>query len=414
MVELTRGAQMIKYTPLEYIQIDIANHFGINDAQFEERIQWVIDHDLDLESSTLNFAKDKYRYGAAVMAYRDVQAASGPTGHMVGLDAAASGIAILGALTGCPTTAHNTGITGTKRKDIYGKCTSVMSNLLGSGVDVTRKEVKKALMCGYYGSTAEPKNAFGEDTPELHAFYQAAETVAPGASMLKDTLLQAWQPYVLEHSWVMPDDFHVHLPVLQTMETKIEIDELDHTCIKMLYEDNVGTERGLSLVANFTHANDSLMVREVSRRCNYNNDQLFAVYTCLMSRVWDHNTEPSTLQPAEQLWRDHGFMSLVHTETITMANVSLYTTAFCQCLADHINTVRSKPSFDILAIHDEYLCHPNYMNYVRQTVIDVLAEMADSNIASCVLSQITGQEVVVPKLSDNLGDAIRESEYIIN
>lgn len=41
----------------------------------------------------------------------------------------------------------------------------------------------------FYGSKAKPKEIFGEDTPELNAFYQAAQQVAPGAWELLQDLL---------------------------------------------------------------------------------------------------------------------------------------------------------------------------------------------------------------------------------
>ena len=328
---------MKSYTPLEYLQIDLANHYGLDQLQFEERIEWAEQEGGAYLEDFVHQAKDSFRYQASLMAYRDAQAGKS-IGYLVGLDAAASGIAILGALSGCHVTAANTGIIGPKRKDIYGICTNVMSGMLGAEIEIPRPEVKGALMPSYYGSKAQPKEVFGEDTPELCAFLDAAKEVAPGADMLKNILLMSWQPYALKHSWIMPDGFHVHIPVLQTMETKLEIDELDHTSIKMLYEDNIGTETGLSLVANFTHSCDAYMIREVARRCD----------------------------------------------------------------------------FDILFIHDEYLCHPNNMNHVRQTVIDVLAEMADSNLANSILSQITGQPALMTKLSADLGNEIRKGEYIIS
>ena len=400
---------MKQYTPLEYLQIDLANHFGKDKEQFEDRIAWVAENEDSLES-LVQQAEDPFRYQAALMAYRDAQN-DRPIGYLVGLDAAASGIAILGALTGCKVTAANTGITGDRRKDIYGECTKVMSGLLGTDVDVSRTEVKAALMPMYYGSKARPRDLFGDGTRELQAFYDAADTVAPGASALKELLLTAWQSYADLHEWIMPDGFHVRLPVLQTMESRLEIDELDHTTIKMLYEDNVGTEQGLSLVANFTHAQDSMLCREVGRRCKYDPVKLMVTINHLEHRT---GATPKSVPHIEELWRNTGFLSLVGIEYVTEESVNTFSIGYCKALHALITTTLLKPSFDILCVHDEYLCHPNYMNHVRQTVIDVLAEMADSDLASDILEQITGKNVAVPQLSQNLGDAIRESEYIIS
>ena len=90
---------------------------------------------------------------------------------------------------------------------------------------------------------------FGDETDELMAFYQAQELVAPGACYMMRELLDSWQPYALEHSHTLPDGFHVRVPVLQKMKAKIEIDELDHTTLTYIYEDNIGSEFGLAVAA---------------------------------------------------------------------------------------------------------------------------------------------------------------------
>ena len=78
-----------------------------------------------------------------------------------------------------------------------------------------------------------------------------------------------------------------------------------------------------------------------------------------------------------------------------------------------IQKVLNKPVFKVLFIHDEFKCHPNYMNYVRQIYIDLMAELADSRIMNAILSDITGETIVINKLSDDLSNEIRTSEYAI-
>ncbi len=407
---------MIKYTPKEYIQIDLANQFGISSNKFEHLIKWTKIHDTQLESLIAK-AKDKYRFIAALMAYRDIQQDK-PTGYLVGLDAGASGIAILGALSGCEVTARNTGIIGNSCKDIYNICTQEINKSLSTKLTLDRKVVKGALMPSYYGSKRQPEIIFGKNTLELELFKIAAQTIAPGAHYLKSILLQAWQPHALYHEAMLPDGFEIKIPVLQTMKTKLEIDELDHLSLKMQYKDNIGTEKGLSLVANFTHACDGFLVREVGRRCNYNREQLISVYQILLAdlnsthylktKIINYITEE------EKMWIDYKFLSLVAVEYINSDTVADYSIPFKEALLKLIMTTLKNPPFTILFIFDEYLSHPNYMNIVRQKVIDVLAEMADSRMASEIISQITKTKVNIIKLNPNLGDAIRKSNYIIH
>ena len=86
-----KGVTMQWFSPLEYIQIDIASQFGLSDKPFDERIAWVNNNETILESlESQAKKKTRYRYIAAVMAYREVQAGL-PTDHRVGFDASASG-----------------------------------------------------------------------------------------------------------------------------------------------------------------------------------------------------------------------------------------------------------------------------------------------------------------------------------
>ena len=129
---------MNTYTPVEYLKIDIANQFGHDKKTFPQRIAWT-NSIKDLRSKTQQ-AEKPAQYLAGALALED--ALSGvPTGHLVGLDACASGIAILGILAGCHTTSKNTGIVGQKRMDMYHECTEEM-NVAGYG----RSDVKGAQM----------------------------------------------------------------------------------------------------------------------------------------------------------------------------------------------------------------------------------------------------------------------------
>jgi len=65
------------------------------------------------------------------MAYREMQAGL-PIGHLVGLDACASGPSIMSTLVGCKVGAKNTGLIGTIRMDLYAEATKVINGILSS------------------------------------------------------------------------------------------------------------------------------------------------------------------------------------------------------------------------------------------------------------------------------------------
>jgi hypothetical protein len=82
-----------------------------------------------------------------------------------------------------------------------------------------------------------------------------------------------------------------------------------------------------------------------------------------------------------------------------------------QALAGIINGMLQYQPFELVTIHDEFKAHPNNVNWVRWQYKEILAEIADSSLLDDLLSQIHGVPGTFKKLSNNLGDVIRESAY---
>ena len=90
---------MQTFSPLEYIQIHIANMYGHDKWDYTDRILWTLVHDEELEDLTEE-ADDPYSYWVAVNEYRKV-CNNKPTGLIVRFDATASGAQLLSVMTGC-------------------------------------------------------------------------------------------------------------------------------------------------------------------------------------------------------------------------------------------------------------------------------------------------------------------------
>lgn len=407
---------MKQYNGMDYIRIDVASQFGMDKELFECRIKWVNDNDSDLEMLEEE-ADDYFRYCGAVMAYREAKLGVA-TGHLVGLDACSSGIQILSTLIGCKVGAANTGVTGQTRKDIYALATKEMGELLGQDMGTDRNIIKNALMTVMYGSTQEPINAFGKDTAELGAFYQAAITVAPGAMMLLEIFQDLWDEEALEYQWVMPDGHTVVIKSKKLMKKKIEMDTTDpHHTFTYQYKSNEMLEKGakgsLCLPANIVHSIDGYMVRELTARCDYNITQLASVKKTIKDRLKKNfkASEEAMMPYMESLWKKQGILSIEGIEHIDTWTVKQFSVDYCHALLDLIRVIEVKPTFKVVSIHDEFKSHPNYMNYVRQTYIDLLAELADSDILDVILSEISDKKVHVEKISDDLSELIKEAEY---
>jgi len=419
---------MQQFTGWEYLLIDVANQYGHDRLLFDERIDWAT-RNLDQLESLVDQAETKPLYMKGVQAIRKAQKGI-PTGHLVGFDACCSGIQIMSAITGCEAGARATGLVDPDvRADAYTYVTDTMNTLLhsqGISVDVSRKDAKQATMTSFYGSKQEPINIFGEKTPELSAFYQAAAIVAPGAWELLQDLLASWQPWALYHAWKLPDGYDARVKVMEKKESRIEVDELDHATFTYEYYENHGTKRGLSNVANVVHSIDAYVLRCIHRRCNYDADVLAVALQALLDEQALRQSGITEQVPRIQDESCKIDYYVSQYERSGMADVVIFPYLKdghqTQFLSDqHINKLvtigmgmMDYAPFEVITIHDEFKCHPNRMNHLRQQYINIFAELAESNILSDILSQIHGCPGTFPKLSTHLGDLIRESNYALS
>lgn len=415
---------MKSFTGWEYLLIDVANQFGLDKELFEARITWATKH-LDMLETLATTAENRPLYIKAVMSIRKAQRGEA-TGHLVGFDAVCSGIQIMSALTGCIDGARATGLVDPDvRSDAYTQTTDLMRQTLGPGFNVSRADAKKALMTSFYGSRKEPINIFGEDTPELSAFYSAAYAVAPGPWELLQVLLGSWKPGALSHEWVMPDGFNVRVRVMEKTEARIEVDELDHASFTYQFYENKGKERGLSNAANVVHSVDAYVLRSIHRRCNYDPQVVGYIDQCLESELIGRSLygQPSAIDVDSfmddkvgyyiEQYNRSGMVDAVILPHLDQATVTCLSQQHLEALAELVSSMLKYQPFEVVTIHDEFKAHPNNLNYLRQQYINVLASLAESTVLDDILSQLHGRADTFTKLSSNLGDHIRGSNYAL-
>jgi len=415
------------FTGFEYLMIDVANQFGKDKLVFNDRIDWVKENWDHLEALTSDSdPKTRPLYIKAVMALRKAQQGV-PTGHLVGFDSVCSGIQIMSAATGCFSGAMATGLVNPNvRADAYTELTTVMNTILADqnlAVHVTRASAKEAFMTSSYGSKAKPIEIFGEDTPELFAFYKAAETVAPGAWELLNDSLNTWQPYALFHEWMLPDGFLARVKVMKKKELRIEVDELDHATFTYQYYDNEGKETGLSNVANVVHSIDAYVLRSMHRRCNYDVGMVTRALTFINQKLdYRNGAELDLVNPdtssklASQViyYKTSGITDPVVFPYITSSNTTYMPSSMLIDLQRIALMMLDHKPFELVTVHDEFKCHANNMNHVRKHYVEILAQIADSNILSDIMSQLHGSKGTYTKLSNNLSSYIRESNYALS
>lgn len=415
-----RAPIMQTFTGWQYLLIDVANQFGIDKLLFEERITWAEDNLAQLES-LVDQADKKPLYMKACQAIRTAQRGE-PSGHLVGFDAVCSGIQIMAAITGCPAGAASTGLTNPNvRADAYTLTTDTMNAILGSNIAISRDDAKKCLMTAFYGSKNKPKELLGEDSPELDAFYQAAQIVAPGPWELLQDLLASWQPWALEHSWQLPDGYDAKVKVMDKIDARIEVDELDHATFTYTYYDNVGTKKGLSIAANVVHSIDAYVLRAMHRRCNYEPKVVQTALKHITHAIegrklgTQQGYAPTNVVSyyVEQYERSN-LADVVILPHLNQHNVDLVPTKLLEELSTLIHQMQAYTPFPIVTIHDEFKCHPNNLNHLRQQFIYIMADLAESEVLSDVLTQITGYTGKWMKKSKDLGTHIRLGNYALS
>jgi len=409
---------MKQFSSEDYIKIAIANTYGLDRLDWNKRIVWVnnvihtfkqgqpnnvngtISAIYELESTNAVNAKEPMMFRKACQALRDFYD-NNPSGYFMMLDATASGLQILACLIGCHDTARNTNLLGGSRVDVYEMVAKGMSEYLGD--TVSREDVKKPVMVNFYGSKAQPKALFGEDTPELNAFYDILDKELGGAVEAMNDIQSCWNPNVLVHEWTLPDGHTAYVPVLEAVDKKIEIDELEHCSFTHRAYINKESTYGISLAANVVHSIDGFIVREMTRRCAVDGMESIHRLRCYLSIKGIEPNEfmlpPMFISHVDLVnWTPEVIDGLDHQYLV-------YIMARCEQLLN-------RPAFELITIHDCFGARPKHMNTARSTYIRILSEIAASDMLSHILSEITGQEITVVKRSDDLAlEILTKAEY---
>lgn len=304
------------------------------------------------------------------------------------------------------------------RPDAYTAVTNEMNRLLpleGRGtITVPRGDAKDATMKSVYGSRAVPENIFGEN---VDIYYMAAMSIAPGAFELMPELINTWQPKALDHSWTMPDGFEVFIPVMQTSETTIKVDELDGAGLTVRYKENLPSKFGLANAANLTHSVDALVMRNMVRRCSYNHVQTSEVSLWLEEYLLLGSAPEALEDPLlikyVTLAEQSQFVDPVVIPYINETNVYQLPHWYARKLSRLLDMMLDHKPFDLITVHDAFKSSMVNCNRVRHHYKEILAEIAESDMLAYLLTSLTGNKVTVEKEAD-IADLIRESEYCLS
>jgi hypothetical protein len=417
-----------EFTALQYLQIDIAGAFGLDREDWDVRIQWTLDHQDQFEAiedeggthPLVMKADAPAMFYAAVCAYLEAQAGK-PIGHMISLDATASVIQILAAMTGCRDSAELCNLINVgQRVDSYTSLYEVMkavnggdlaapdsgSNVVSLKRTIPRSAFKQAIMTSLYNSTRMPKIVFGKGAM-LDTFYSVMRSCLPGAWSCNEALKGCWQAGALSHDWTLPDNFHVHVKVMTKRQRFIHIDGIP---MGVDVVENTGTDEGRSLSPNSVHSVDGMIDRELKARCDQDPEKLRSVMDALKSWACSSNTADDKM--VLTLWNhylDSGFLSVRILNFINKDNAGMVDG---EVILKLIGTLPKKP-FNVISVHDCFRCHPNYGNDMRRQYNQVMSDLARSDMLSFLVSQITGTPTPVTKLGC-IADDILQADYALS
>lgn len=411
------------FTPKQYLMIDVANGFGLDKKNWDVRLDWFAQHEPMLESMQ-HMAKEPAQFFASVQAYRDMQQGK-PIGHLISLDATASGMQILSCLAGCPQSALQCNVLDSgKRENAYANNFEELAKLVeahgGTRGMVDPDDAKQALMTALYSSKAVPRDIYGEGSPMLAAFYKVVQEQIPGAWALNEAMLGTWQPDALSHDWVLPDNYHVHIKTVKTCKTKVNF---LNTQREVFFRVNAPVEGGRGNGAHMAHSIDGLFVREIGHRAAHAHDNpITQALNKLVTKLENQKVRPGSRmkekddEMVEILWTHYlksGFLSSRILGHLKVENIGLIGSEGVPVIREMLDSLPKK-SFQMISNHDCFRVHPNYGNSLRRQYNWMLMCVARSRLLEYIVSQMTGQtmqDVASGRYTDNI---VEFSQEILN
>lgn len=175
---------------------------------------------------------------------------------------------------------------------------------------------------------------------------------------------------------------------------------------------------------NVVHSVDAYLLRSLHRRCNYDlntvENAALVLEIEMIRRLLggkeesQEEVEASKVDYYQQQYERSGMADAVILPYLDVHNVKQLTLAHLKAVNTIVSDMRAYEPFEVVTIHDEFKCHANNMNHLRQQYINIMAELADSDLLSDILGQIHGTTGTFVKLSNDLSEKIRGSNYALS
>lgn len=164
---------------------------------------------------------------------------------------------------------------------------------------------------------------------------------------------------------------------------------------------------------------DAYVLRCMQRRCNYDEDMVLNAQLILLTEQFDRagGTKQQALEQGTAFayymaqYQRSNLADIVILPYLTYENVKQMSLAHINKLLSIIEDMLKHKPFEVLTVHDAFHSLPSNCNWVRWHYKEILADLADSELLTDLLNQLYKSNGKFEKLSDNLGDTIRKSNY---
>lgn len=360
------------YTPVQWLQIGLANAFGLDKLGFQDRIDRILSSEIGTEDAP---TAEEPAYALAML-----DGLSGNHRVRVHLDATASGTQILAAFANCKKSGTHCNLFGEARQDAYTNAWKAM----GMTDTIPRSDVKRAFMTAAFGSRKVPREALGEQN--LPAFYEMYQREFPGVWGVLNYIQGLWQSEVHSHRWTMPDGFEVIQWNNGLQEEEVT---LFGQQVKVRKQVHTQERRGISLAANVTHSTDGFICREMVKRAQYDPQEAEDT----IEYGFEARTEPhEDLAGLLYLYRKTQFLSVdlikvmdskTYCEDLTEAEM-----LEIQMLLEHLD---QKSQFNLVPVHDSFSCEAMYCNDMCRMYSYLMQQLWDSTLLESIANDITGK-----------------------
>lgn len=389
-------------TGKEYLMADIAckHDKAYEKLSWDQRIYHFSEIDFK-DPKTFKEASNPVGLRAAYVAMEHT-ALGRPSGYMISLDAASSGLQLLSLLVSCPVSWRLCG----GDENILDAYTEVFLHM-NTNLKIDRKDVKQSIMTSLYGSTATPKAVFGED---VDIFYETMEKMAPGAWDLNLGIQELWDEVEgSTYDWIMPDNFYACIETHDKDVIKFKFLDEEFQVVQKV---NKRPRFHKGLGPNLIHSVDGMIVREMYRRCQYDIKTMQRVLGLIAKGVTGGTTGRSAamVQTLWELYQESGFLSVrildyLYEDTCGLVDMKI--------IQDLIITMPHVP-FQLVTVHDCFRCHPNYGNDLRRQYNTILADINDSNLLPFIASQVANQQISARKVGKIPREVILNANYTLS